>query len=111
MRSELSTRGASTGTGTGPNWRGIGRVEVAADMRAAGVTPGAVLVVNFDRRHVAAGGPFLVDIGGRPELVQFRQFPRGLCARVCGRWVDVSGDDLRGMAVVGRVVKIGQDCM
>lgn len=97
------TPGGAPRSYAGPNWRGVGRVEVGADL-GSGIGPGAALLVNFDRRRVVAGGQFLVDIGGWPELVQFRRFPRGLCARVGGRWVDVSGDDLRGMAVVGRLM-------
>lgn len=72
-------------------------------MRAAGVAPGAILLVNFDRRRVLAGGQYLVDSGGWPELVRFKRFPRGLCARVGGRWTAVSGDDLRAMTVIGRL--------
>lgn len=89
----------------GPNWRGVGRVEVGADL-GAGIGPGATLLVDFNRRHVAAGGQYLVDIGGWTELVRFRRFPRGLCARIGGRWAAVTGDGLRAMTVIGRLVKM-----
>lgn len=90
---------------TGPNWRGVGHVEVGADL-GTGIGQGTTLLVNFGRRRVVAGGHYLVTVGGRPELVRFRRVPRGLCARVGGQWVDVSGDDLRAMTVIGRLVKM-----
>ncbi len=93
------------GAYTGPNWWGVGHVEVGADL-GPGIGPGTMLLVNFDRRHVAAGGQFLVDIGGWPELLRFRRFPRGLCARIGGRWAAVSGGDVRDMTVIGRLVKM-----
>lgn len=99
------TRRAAREAHTGSNWRGVGRVDVGADL-GAGIGPGVTLLVNFDRRRVVAGGHYLVTVGGRPELVRFRRFPRGLCARVCGRWVGVSGADLGGAEVIGRVVKV-----
>lgn len=108
MRTALSTHAASSGAYTGPNWRGVGLVEVHAHLRAAGVAQGAVLVVDFDRRRVLAGGQFLVDIGGWPELLRFKRFPRRLRARIGGRWVAVTRDDLRDLVVVGRVVRISR---
>lgn len=95
------------GAYTGPNWRGVGRVEVGADL-GSGIGPGTTLLVNFDRHRVVAGGHYLVTVGGRPELVQFRRFPRGLCARVGGQWAAVSGADLGGAEVIGHVVKISR---
>lgn len=108
MRSELSMRGARRRDFTGPNWRGIGRVEVGADL-GPGIGPGGTLLVNFDRRRVVAGGHYLVTVGDSPELVQFRRFPRGLCARIGSRWIALSGDELRCMAVVGRVMRFVRD--
>ncbi len=95
------------GAYTDPHWRGVGRVEVDADL-GTGIGPCTSLLVNFDRRRVVAGGHYLVTVGGWPELVRFRRFPRGLCARVGGRWAAVSGDDLRDMTVIGRLVEISQ---
>lgn len=97
------TPGGAPRSYAGPNWRGVGRVEVGADL-GPGIGPGTTLLVNFDRHRVVAGGHYLVTVGGRPELVRFRRFPRGLCARVGGQWVDVSGDDLRAMTVIGRLM-------
>lgn len=108
MRPELSRGTPCSGVHAGSNWRGVGRVEVHADMHAAGLAPGAVLVVNFDRRSVDAGGRYLVTFDGWPELLQFKRFPRGLRARIGGRWVDVARDDLRDMDVIGRLVKISE---
>lgn len=102
MRPALTRRAARAYAG--PNWRGVGRVDVDADMH--GVEPGATLVVNFDRRSVVAGGQYLVDIGGWPELVRFRRFSRGLCARIGRRWLDLSGGDLCEMDVIARVVRV-----
>lgn len=106
MRTALSTHAASSGAYTGPNRRGVGLVEVHADLRSAGVAPGAVLVVDFDRRRVLAGGKSLVTAEGTPEVLQLRRFPRGLRAQIGGRWVAVARDDMRDLVVVGRVVQI-----
>lgn len=106
MRPEL-TRSRSRGF-NGPNWRGVGHVEVHADVSWDGVSMGATLVVDFDHRSVASGGRFLVDIDGTPELLQLKRSPRGLRARVGGQWVDVTDDDQRDMRVVGRLVKISR---
>lgn len=77
-------------------------VGVHSDKHAAGVATGDVLVVNFDSDRVVSGGPFLVDIGGWPELQQLMRFWNGLLARIGGRWFAESGDDLFGMTVIGR---------
>lgn len=102
MRFELSPRAARRG-GSVPNWRGVGHAAVD-DYLGAGVGSGATLLVDFDHRRVVAGGQYQVDIGGRPELVRFRRFPRGLCTRVGGWWIALSGDDLRHVTVIGRVL-------
>ena len=106
MLPELTRRAPRGGGYTGSNWRGIGRVEVHADMPGSGVAQGAVLVVNFNRRQVVAGGQFLVDIDGVPELLRLKRFTCGLRARIGGRWFDVAGDALNDMDVIGRVVKV-----
>lgn len=105
MRTALSTRAASKGDFAGPNWWGVGRVEVDADL-GLGIGQGSTLLVNFDRRRVVGGGHYLVTVGGWPELVRFRRFPRGLCARIGCRWIAMSGDDLCDMTVVGRVLAV-----
>lgn len=105
-RTGYTHRGAPRpGAYTGPNWRGVGRVEVSADLRP-GIGPGTTLLVNLNCRHVVGGGQFLVDIGGRPELVRFKRFPRGLCARIGSRWIALSGGDLCEMDVIARVMRV-----
>lgn len=104
MRTALTRRAARTSAYAGPNWRGVGRVDVDAHMRS--VEPGATLVVNFDKRDVSVGGWFLVDLAGTPELVQFRPSPHVLRARIGGRWAAVSGHDLRHVTVIGRVLDL-----
>lgn len=102
MRPALTRRAARSSDYTGPNWRGVGCVEVDADS-GAGIGPGITLVVDFDRHHVAADGQYLVTVSGWPELLQFRHFTSGLRVRIGGLWVGVTDDDLRDMRVVGRV--------
>lgn len=103
MRPALTRRAARSSAYTGTNWRGAGRVEVDAEMH--GVEPGATLVVNFDKRDVSAGGVFLVDLAGTPELVRFLKCPRGLRAQIGGRRGFLTGADLRAMPVIGRLEK------
>ena len=93
------------GAYTGPNWLGVGHVEVGADL-GTGIGQGTTLLVDFDRRSVVAGGHYLLTVGGRPELVQFRRFPRGLCARIGSRWIALSGGDLCEMDVIARVMRV-----
>lgn len=66
-----------------------------------------MLLVNIDLRLVASG-QYLADLCGRPELVRFRRFPRGLCATIGSRWIALSGCDLRDMTVVGRLLGINE---
>lgn len=109
MRPALSRCNRRSDACTGPNWRGVGQVEVHADMRAASVAPGAVLVVDFDRRRVVAGGCFLVTARGNPEVLRLRRFPQGLKARIGSRWQFVTRAGLRDFDVIGRVVKLLPD--
>lgn len=106
MRTALTRRAARTSAYDGPNWRGVGRVDVDAHMR--GVEPGATLVVNFDKRDVSVGGWFLVDIAGTPELVRFLKCPRGQRALLGGRWQFVAHAERRHYDVIGRLVRISQ---
>lgn len=106
MRPALSRCNGRSDACPGPNWRGVGQVEVHAVIRAAGIGPGKNLLIDFDRRRVLAGGCFLLEADGVPEVLQFKRCPRGLRARMGGRWVKVTPDDLYALTVIGQVVGI-----
>lgn len=107
MRTALSTCAARGGDCAGPNRLGVCRAKVDAGLGAC-IVPSTTLLVDFDRRHAADCRQSLVNVGGQPDLVLSRRFPRGLCARIGSRWITLSGSDLCDMTVVGRVVKINQ---
>lgn len=105
MRTALSTCAARGGDCAGPNRLGVCRAKVDAGLGAC-IVPSTTLLVDFDRRHAADCRQSLVNVGGQPDLVLSRRFPRGLSARICGRQIALSGAELRGITVAVQELKV-----
>lgn len=105
MRTALSTCAARRDRSTGPNWLDVGRAKVDVGLGAC-IVPSTTLVVDFDRRHAADCGQSLVNVAGQPDLVLSRRFRSSLRARICGRLIAQSADELHGITVTIQELKV-----